>query len=350
MSSIIAIDTSLPEYHYTNEDLEKAGAIWLESDDDARNSFLRFLRSSQTIGRNYCMPIEEVLSLSGLKQRSAIFEEVAPNLGVKAIERTISSTDLKPSDVGALIFTSCSLPAIPSIDSLLLERVGFSRDITRVPVFQHGCAGGVVGLSLAAKLSKVSKAVCLTSLELCSLVFQGDDHTKGNLVGSAIFGDGCASALITEDSYGLEFIDTLSYLLPDTRNMMGYKIQDDGFHLLLDKDLPRRLISVLPDIVKTFLEKNGLKREDIPWWLFHPGGIRILDFLDTAFELEPHQSHWARDVLRETGNLSSASVLFVISRFLNEKLVKHGDNVLMLGIGPGLTIELILFRYSKPKE
>lgn len=343
MPAIKSVTTAVPEYRYGKEDIIAAGASWLHGNEEKRALFERFVRAAETDFRSFCVPIEEVLRLNGQRKRAAHFEELAPALASKPLERALHQAGISAKEVNTFLFTSCTCPLIPSVDALLVEAAGMERTVRRIPLYQHGCAGGMVGLSLAKRFAEFGENVVLTSAEFCSLVFQRADHSAGHLVGSAIFGDGSASVVVTPDDEGLVYLDATSHLLPNTRHLMGYDILDDGSHLRLDRELPKHLAEAVPQLVDSFLSKNGLTREKVKWWLFHPGGIKILNFLDEAFALKREQSRWAHEVLREVGNLSSASVLFVLERFLVDKDYSIGDTVLLLGVGPGLTIELTLF-------
>lgn len=347
MPSIVAVATALPETRYTLDDVARAGARWLADDPDAAKRFDRFLRASETDERYFSLPLEAVLSLGGMSKRNAVFEEFGPLLGQEALARALQLGKRQPDEIGALIFTSCSCPSIPAIDGLIIERTGLSRTVSRVPIYQHGCAGGVIGLELACDLAVSKKLVALTSVELCSLVFQPENHRAAQLVGSAIFADGAAAALVSAEDRGLVFVDRCSFLLPETRHLMGYDIFDDGMHLRLDRDLPHALAEAAPRKVAEFLARNGLGVDGVGYWLFHPGGVKILDFLEQSFSLRSEQSRWSREVLRSVGNLSSATILFVLKSFLEARVMSRGEYALMMGIGPGLTIELVLFRWCE---
>jgi alkylresorcinol/alkylpyrone synthase len=237
------------------------------------------------------------------------------------------------------------VPLIPAVDTYLVERMGFRPDVARVPCYQAGCAGGIWGLNMARLLTATYDRVLVVSTELCSLVFQPRNQSRGNLVGAAIFGDGSAAAVVTRSQdTGMTLLAHQSHLLPGTRYLMGYDIEDTGAHLRLDKELPSKLVDVVPGLVNSFLEKHGLSKEQVSWWLFHPGGTKILSFLDEVLALNSSQSVWSGEVLRTVGNLSSATILIVIERFLQSKTAKPGDLALVMGIGPGLTIELMLAR------
>jgi alkylresorcinol/alkylpyrone synthase len=345
MPSISCIGTALPQYHYNLEEVSKVGCDWLVDQPKLQALFARFLSSSKAEGRNFCIPAADIIKLNGMEHRAELFEKFGSELGTLALQSMISKSTILPKDISTLVFTSCSCPSIPSIDAVIIDRAELKRTTNRIPIYQHGCAGGVVGLRIASELSKTQGYVAVTSVELCSLVFQRENPDGAQLVGAAIFADGAASVLISPEEKGLMIKGSESYLVPDSRHLMGYDLLDDGFHLRLDRDLPRALIQVAPDRVRSFLDQYNLKPEQISHWLFHPGGTKILDFLEETFSLKQRQCYWAREILSTIGNLSSATVLFVLKAFIDSGVSKPRDKVIMLGVGPGLTLELILFEW-----
>lgn len=346
MPNILAVETALPEHRHAREDVARAGSAWLADSPEAAALFHRFLGSSETGERFFVMPLDEVLKLHGMSERTALFERFGPPLGATALERALAHTGRPAADVTALVFTSCSVPVIPSIDALIIEQANLPRTVARIPLFQHGCAGGVIGLEVACDLTRTAGLSALISVELCSLVFQPGNHRAAQLVGAALFADGAGCALIGPGDDGLAIVGHESYLLPESRHLMGYDIFDDGFHLRLDRDLPHALALAAPARVAQFLHTHGLASRDVAHWLFHPGGVKILEFLEERLALAPEQSRWSRDVLGTVGNLSSATVLFVLKSFLDSAIASVGDYAVMMGIGPGLTLELILFRWQ----
>ena len=343
MPSILSIGTSLPKFSYSLSDVEEVGRNWLKGNEVQLQQFLRFTKSSKVQSRRFAVPKEEILNLGGLEKRAAIFEETGATIGEASIKEAAANLKRDPSEIDCLVFTSCSCPTIPSIDGEIINRLGLDRNLTRVPIFQYGCAGGVAGLSLASKLTESHKLVCLNSVELCSLVFQPQNSSSAQLVGSAIFADGSASVLLSKEEKGLTIRASRSYLIPNSRGLMGYFLLDDGFHLLLDKSLPQKLVKVAPKVIESFLKDNSVS--DVDYWLFHPGGVKILDFLENSLKIPHEKCRWAREILNSVGNMSSATVLFVLKKFLEESNLKRGEKVVLLGIGPGLTIELILFEW-----
>lgn len=344
MANIQRIETKLPQHCYNNQEVTAIGSQWLKNHPEQFELFSRFLTASHTGNRHFCIPADSCLALNGLASRAQAFEQHGPELGIACTKATLEKESLKPSAVDTFVFSSCSCPTIPSIDTSIAQHVGFKPTISRLPFYQHGCAGGMAGLSLANQFARQGQMVMLTSVELCSLVFQPTDISSAHLVGAALFGDGAASVLITPENTGLQIVDTFSFLIPGTRHLMGYDIFDTGMHLRLDKELPKNLALTVPDLVHGFLASHSLRATDINWWLFHPGGVKILSYLEEAFSLAPHQCPWSRQVLREVGNLSSATILFVIKEFMDSHISTPGDYALAVGIGPGLTVELILLQ------
>ena len=347
MARIVAVETAVPKFRYQQSEIIDAVNSWLSKRPEEQALVNRFIRSSKNAGRNFALTSEHIINLGGLEERSNLFETFGPALGQQVVNAAIEKSGLDKNNFKNLVFTSCSCPSIPSIDALIIEGSSLPRTIKRLPIYQQGCAGGVVGLTTAAQFADLNRQAILTSVELCSLVFQKDSPSVAQFVGASIFADGAAAVVLDDRSDGLQIIDSQSYLIPNTRELMGYDIFDDGFHLRLKKELPGVLAGQAPDLTAQFLARHGLTTEDIKYWLFHPGGIKILDTLEQNFNLKHEQCHWSRDLLETTGNLSSASVLFVLKHFMDERIVVPGEKVIMLGVGPGLTLEVILMQFGE---
>jgi alkylresorcinol/alkylpyrone synthase len=343
MTTIVQTSTLIPKHAYTSEEIYAVSAEWLKNSPHQRELFDRFVKSSQISCRHFAVPLDTILSLHGSQQRAQLFIQEGRPLLRDVVQKLLGTTRTKASDIDHLLFTSCSSPVIPAIDVGLVDDLEFSRSVNRIPVYQHGCAGGVVGLAMAYRLLKPGQRALVSSVELCSLVYQASDLSGGNLVGSAIFGDGAGAVLVGDWPTGLTFLDARSHLVPDSAHLMGYGIQDDGAHLRLDRALPQALSQQAPPFVRSFLRDNSLYPSDIKFWLFHPGGVKILAVLEDAFGIKRDASRWAWEVLEQYGNMSSASIFFVLDAFLRSNVAQPGDRICMLGVGPGLTIESILF-------
>ncbi len=342
MSGIASIGIALPGSGFAADTIGSSADVWLAGDAGLRELFSRFVRSAGNECRHFVIPPSEILKLGGLEHRAELFERHAPQLGALACSEALESSGCCPTEIASLIFTSCSVPSIPSVDAVIAERLGLRSSVRRIPMYQQGCAGGMVGLSLASALAEVDGPTMLCSVELCSLVFHRSDVAPAQLVGSAIFGDGAAAALVVPGQGRLSVIGARSELIPGSRHLMGYDLLDDGTHLRLDRELPQTLLGSAPALVHGFLDRHGLSTSGIDFWLVHPGGPKILDALQEAFLLPDHALHYSREVLRTFGNLSSASILFVTRLLCDSGELRRGLKGLLVGVGPGLTIELLL--------
>lgn len=350
MSHLTHITTASPRYAASTADMLNAAEGWLASRPEELALFSRFLLSSKIERRHFALPLEEISSLNGTAHRASRYLEEARLLGEKAVTMALESASMQAGDIDIIITTSCTMPIVPSLDTHLINSLGLRNDIVRVPIYQYGCVGGAAGLSLASSLAQTGKQVLVLSVELCSLGFQSGDHRGSSLVGSAIFADGAACAVVSPPAAStesatlgkLKFLGSQSFIVPDSTHLMGYDILDGGTHLRLDRELPSALAAQAPGRVTKFLQQHGLGVDDIAWWLFHPGGVKVLQSLEETFALRPDQSRFSWNVLSQHGNMSSASILFVISDFIESHAAKPGDKALVFGVGPGLTIELIL--------
>lgn len=345
MALISDVSGVVPEYHYTRLDTEKYAAKWLEGDPSGHALMKRFLSSCGVEARNFVLPIEEILTLGMMGHRAELFEELAPSLACQAADQVLNK--INRQEISAVIVTSCSCPTIPALDTLIVEKLGLSPNVTRIPVFQYGCIGGVSSLSLASRLANGGATVLVVACEICSLVFQAKNHAPSQLLGASLFGDGAAAAIIRPDASsqkGIRIVSTQSYIIPNTREIMGYDTRDDGLHLRLDRALPEQVIQSADKVVREFIEKESLELDDIALWLLHPGGPKILRMFSEVFKIPPAKIEHSFRVLKEYGNTSSASVLFVLREALKEKL-EPGQKAIMLGIGPGLCIEAILLSF-----
>jgi alkylresorcinol/alkylpyrone synthase len=355
------ITTTLPPYCYSSSEIKAYTNKWLVHNDFLYERAERLIESSCIRKRYFASPLEKMLVPSSIEEKVKIFNEYGLKLAHQAVTQLLEETRIDSLSIDTLIFTSCSVPTIPALDVLLLNRLNLSLSIRRIPLYQHGCIGGSVALSLASHF----KRALIVCLELCSLMFFPDDFGSGNLLGAVLFGDGCAAALVeneadtnsnssVRDDSGLTLLTSQSFLIPESDHLMGFELKGDGAHLLLNKAIPQTLSAAVPLKIKEFLECHMLQKEDIKEWFIHPGGAKILNNLMDHFGLSKDQCHYSWDILKEFGNMSSASLLFVLKSFLNaqKKLFQHNETVnmqkvkgLIIGIGPGLTIEIILVEF-----
>ncbi len=251
------------------------------------------------------------------------------------------------TEVDHVICVSTTGHATPSLEARLFGDLGFPARTRRTPIWGLGCAAGVAGLARASEYCRAfpRSRVLLLALELCSLTFQRGDATQKNLIGSALFGDGAAAALVCGDEAELPgpgIRATRSHLFPDTARIMGWDISDSGLQLVLSPKLPLLVRSELPGLLEDFLGECGIDRSDVGHYLLHPGGARVLDAYRDALNLDDRELELSGESLRRHGNISSVSVLMVLEKWLAERYANGTGYGLMAAFGPGFAAELLL--------
>ncbi len=218
-----------------------------------------------------------------------------------------------------------------------MERMQLRRNVQRLPIFGLGCAGGAIGLARAAAMARMKPGslVLFLVVELCALCFRRDDFTKSNIVATALFGDGAAAALVSSSGDGATIVGGGEYTWPDSLDVMGWDVTQDGLKAIFSRDIPDLVTTKLHDVAVAFLAEHGLTLRDIDRFVCHPGGAKVLDALEVAFELEPGQLTASRDVLREYGNMSAATVMFVLERTIGDS--RPWRRALVSALGPGFT-------------
>lgn len=289
--------------------------------------------------RRSCVPLEWYGQPHGWAEKNRLYLENATALAEEAVEKCLGQADRGVDEIDAIVTVSSSGVATPSLDALLAERMGMRRDVQRLPIFGLGCAGGVLGLSRGAAMAASGANVLVVVVELCGLTFRGGDEAKSNIIATALFGDGAAAALLTHKGDGMRLAAWGEHTWPDSLDVMGWRIEDDGFGVLFSRDIPNLVRGDLRAAADAFLGREGLTLDDLAGVICHPGGAKVLDALEAAFGLPPGGMADARAVLREHGNMSAVTVLFVLERMLAKGL--RGRH-LMSALGPGFTAAFLL--------
>jgi alkylresorcinol/alkylpyrone synthase len=259
----------------------------------------------------------------------------------RAADRCLGAAGLAADDIDGIVVVSTTGIATPSLDALLMERMPFRRDCWRLPVFGLGCAGGALGLARAAALARAEPAAKILYLvvELCALTFRRSDQSKSNIIASALFGDGAAATVISSESDGPEIAAWGEHTWPNTLEVMGWRVEDDGLGVTFSKDIPGLVRADLRRAAETFLMRQGLRLADMEGFICHPGGAKVIDALEDAFGLSRGGMAEARAVLRDYGNMSAATVMFVLRRVLEGR--GRGRHLLS-ALGPGFTAGFVL--------
>jgi alkylresorcinol/alkylpyrone synthase len=286
--------------------------------------------------RHFCMPIDWYMKPHGWAERNRLFVEQAVDLLVDVAERTIEAAGCDVEDIDGLVAVSTTGVVTPSLDALVMERLGMRRDLRRLPLFGLGCVGGVVGLSRAVDLMRLSRRgkTLMLTVELCSLTFRSNDQTNGNIVATALFGDGAAGLLLDHDGDGPELLGSGSHTWPQSLDVMGWRVEDDGFGVLFSRDIPTLIRREFRQPLMDFLRDQGMTLEDLAGFVMHPGGAKVLDAFEESIGIAPRALATARKILRQYGNMSAVTVLFVLEAMLAEGI--RGRH-LMSALGPGFT-------------
>lgn len=338
---LLSLATAVPRYRIEQNDVKSFGKFVFA---DRGSAFERLLPVYDNAGiktRYSCAPLEWLGDHKGWRDRDRLYIDTSVDLLEQAAGKCLDAAGLSPEDIDGIVVASTTGIATPSLDALLMERMPFRRDLQRLPVFGFGCAGGVLGLARAAALSKAAPGErwLFLVVELCSLTFRPGDHSKSNIIATALFGDGAAAALVTCGDAGLKLTGWGEHTWPDSLDVMGWRVEDDGLGVLFSRDIPTLVREKLRPEVEVFLCRNNLLVDDIATWLFHPGGVKVLDALEDGFDVPRGGLEHARSVLRDFGNMSAATVMFVLEQALKEGV--RGKSVAG-ALGPGFTAGFLL--------
>jgi alkylresorcinol/alkylpyrone synthase len=292
------------------------------------------------IERRYSVrPIEWFDASHGWRERTQAYLDGADALFVSAAQAALDRAGIAACDVDTIVTVSSTGIATPSLEARSAERLGFKPSAARVPVFGLGCAGGVSGLSLGARLARAApgEIVLLVVLELCTLAFRSDRGVKADVISSALFGDGAAAAVLRadHDEHGLRIGATAEHTWPDTLDIMGWTVDPAGFGVVLSRSLPRFVEQRLAAPARRFVKAAKLIA---PQFICHPGGAKVLDAIESALDMQKGTLRDEREVLRGHGNMSAPSVMFVLERALKRGL--RGPAVLS-ALGPGFTASFL---------
>lgn len=342
MPSIAGLATALPPHVVRQEEAAQVVRRVHAGRDDLLR-LLRVFRSSGVLERRTAFPPEYYLKERSFEERNRDFIEQGLLLGEAAAKAALDRAGARPGEISDLFLVTTTGLATPSLDALLVGRLGLRENVRRWPLFGLGCAGGAGALARAADVlrgSPGSKAL-VVSVELCGQVFSIRAATPTDIIGAALFGDGAAAAVVAEGT-GPRILAARSILYDGTRHLMGWNFTSDGMRLVLSKEVTEFVRERLRPVVERFLADESIRQDGVGHWILHPGGRKILETYRDAFGLGDSSLRWTRGSLARVGNLSSASVLFILNDLLESGLARAGDRGLLCALGPGFASELIL--------
>jgi len=352
---IASVGRALPPHVYDQERVTEALlAMWGDRPSVAKR-LPKLLENTRVRQRHLALPIERYFELASFGESNDVWIECAQELGEQAVSEALARAGLGVEDVDAIFSVSVTGICSPSLDARLVNRMGLRTDIKRTPIFGLGCVAGVAGIARAVDYVKAypDQVAVLLSVELCSLTFQRRDVSVANLIAAGLFGDGAAAVVVVGEERaarmgleGLRVLDTRSVFYPDTEDIMGWRVSEAGFELVLSPAVPTVAEEGLAPGVDALLADHGLARADVATWVCHPGGPKVLSAMQRGLGLPDDAVRHAWDTLGEQGNLSSTSVLMVLRAQLDEGAPPPGARGLARALGPAFCSELVLFEWA----
>jgi alkylresorcinol/alkylpyrone synthase len=287
--------------------------------------------------RHIVAPQDWYLQDHGWHDRNALYLEASDELFVEAASAAIEKAGLSPSAIDGVVTVSTTGIATPSLEARAGPRIGLRRNVRRVPVFGLGCAGGVNGLAATARFAAAEPGTnwLFVTIETCSISIRLDGDDPAAIVATALFGDGAAAAVVSAGEHSIARIaGSAEKQWPDTLRIMGWDVEDPGLSVVFDRAIPPFIEEHLAEAVDELCAEIGIKRADVDRFCCHPGGVKVIDAIETALDLNQGELNLEREVLRDYGNMSAPTVMFVLERLLKQGLPKR---VMMTAFGPGFT-------------
>ncbi len=347
-ATVLSVATTVPEHVVTVDDAKEYFPKAFDLDSRHLALVHSILDNARIRKRHMLFPLDYTITARPLDKTMCEYKTHSIELGRRVAQEALDAAGLRPTDIDLIITVSCTGLIIPSLDAYLINLMGFRSDIKRLPITELGCAPGAAALGRAHDYIRAfpNANVLVIAVELASLTFQRNDTSLANLVSCCLFGDGAAAAVLTgREARGLQVIDARSHLIPHSLDAMGFDLRGSGLHIVLSKDVPQLIRDEIISIVHGLMSRNELSRADLDFFIIHPGGQKLLSFVEEKLELTPQQTRPSWHVQSEYGNLSSATVLFVMKEFLAQAPPAHGTRGLLAAFGPGFSAEMALLQW-----
>jgi alkylresorcinol/alkylpyrone synthase len=353
MTTLLTIERYIPPFRYSQEDVTRHVAEWLEG-DAAATRLLSVYNAAGVRTRGSVVPIEDVFHPTDFESQNDRYREIACQAGTDVAQRALARAEIAPREVGLIVSVSCTGFMIPAVDAHVADALGLGPRLVRLPITESGCAGGVVALARAHDyLSRhPEQAALVLGIEFASLTFQRWDRSATNVVSTAIFGDGATGAVLVGREHPragagvARVVDSESLFFRGTTHLMGFRLRNQGLQIVLDRGLAPFVRREVGRAVTCFLSARGLQREDVTRWVMHPGGRRIIEVMSESLGLGPADLAPTEKVLSEHGNMSSVTVLFVLDEMLRTAGLRCGERGVLGAFGPGFGAELALLEFA----
>jgi alkylresorcinol/alkylpyrone synthase len=343
-AALVSLATSVPAHTFLQKDVLAAAWDIFGSRFPDYERFASIYTNTGIIKRHGVKPFDWYLTPRGWPERTEAFLEGAEALFIEVAGKALASAGIRAADVDSVVTVCSTGIATPSLDARVHRRMGFRSDVSRVPVFGLGCAGGASGLSIASRLAQARPGtnVLLVTIELCSLALRLDELTKANIIATSLFGDGAAAIVLRAGDGGETQIEsTGEHLWPDTLDVMGWSVDPLGFGVILRRTVPEFVASELKPALEKILTRMRLSLADIGRFICHPGGAKVINAIESALALDQGTLDHERDVIADYGNMSAPTVLFILQRALAKGLPARS---LLTALGPGFTASCVALR------
>ncbi|GGD39332.1 type III polyketide synthase [Muriicola marianensis] len=346
---VAGVAKELPPYCRETREILPFVDLWLSGQEDRfRRKVLKIFEAAGVDRRYGIMNIEEVFTATSFAQKNEIYAREVKKLGKAVLQKALDKQGWESRSLDYIITVSCTGIMIPSLDAYLINELNLKQDVVRLPVTEMGCAAGVSGMIYASKFLKANpgKRAAVVAVESPTATFQLNDFSMANMVSAAIFGDGAACVLLSseEDASGPAILGEEMYHFFDATHLMGFDVVNTGLKMILDPAVPSAISEHFPHIIHPFLKKYDTSIEKIDHLVFHPGGRKIVETVESLFGALGKNMDDTRETLRLYGNMSSATVLYVLERFM-EREIKAGEQGLILSFGPGFSAQRVLIQW-----
>ncbi len=352
MAHVLSVATAVPPHCVSQQEARRFASRHFAGRCHDLAHLLPVFDNAHVETRYFSVPPDWFDTPKSFAERNRTYVQAAVDLGEQAVARAVDQAGLALHDIHHLFFVSSTGISAPSIDARLINRMPLRADICRTPIWGLGCAGGVAGLARAFDFAMAypDRHAVIVALELCGLAFQPNDISKSNIIATCLFGEGAAAAVVGprgERKACPRILAHQSVLWPDSLDVMGWHLTEDGLNVVFSRDIPTIVKQQLGPLIHDFLARQGLEAGDISHYITHPGGTKVIEAFGATLGLPFESMRHPREVLRRFGNMSSASVLFVLrEEWEHAEEVRPGDYGLLSALGPGFSAELLLIRWD----
>jgi alkylresorcinol/alkylpyrone synthase len=345
-AALLSLATSVPPHAFLQKDVLAAAWDFFGSRFPDFERFASIFANTGIVKRHGVKPFEWYLEPRGWPERTDAFLDGAEALFIEVAAKALASADVRAAKIDTVVTVCSTGIATPSLDARVHRRMGFRSDVSRVPVFGLGCAGGASGISIASRLAQARPGtnVLMVTIELCSLALRLDELTKANIIATSLFGDGAAAMVLRAGDGGATRIEHVGeHLWPDTLDVMGWSVDPLGFGVILRRTVPEFVTTELKPALTEILSRMQLEIADIDKFICHPGGAKVINAIETALALDQGTLEHERQVISDYGNMSAPTVLFILERARAQGLPPRS---LLTALGPGFTASCVSLRHA----